>query len=108
MTKEVIYKNSNYKQMLKNIAYTSKYHIYEVEDVLQHFMFHIQEMLARGIPVKLPGVGTIKIQKMHVKKFLDGENLCYTTHRLSIPLDNQMKSFLKEKLNATKPTEATD
>lgn len=108
MAKEVIYKNSNYKQLIRNISHTSKYHVYEVEDVMQHLIFHMQEMLAKGIPVKLPGVGTIKIQQMHVKRFLNGEDMCYTAHRLSIPLDAQMKSFLKEKLNAADSTNVTE
>lgn len=102
MAKEVIYQNSSYKQLVKNIAKTSKYHNYEVEDVMLHFIHHVQEMLSRGIPVKLPGIGTIKIQKLDVKRLENGKEVCYTASRLSIPTDAVMKRFLKENYLGTK------
>jgi len=109
MAKEVSYKNSKYRQLIKNISCTSKYHEYEVEDVMTHFIHHVQQMLARDLPVKLPGIGTIKIQKMHVERRLNGKDMCYTTCRLSIPTDTAMMRFLKESYLATEPkTAASD
>ena len=70
--------------------------MYEVKDVLDHMIGHMQIMLMNGQDVKLSGIGTIRCSEMFVKNTLNGEKVEYTTHRLSIIADTPMKRYMKE------------
>ncbi len=101
------YKSKGYKELIEMIASTSKYHNYEVEDIMNHFIGNVQVLLSQGNSVKLSGLGTIKVQKF-VKKSMfaneTAENSCYTAYRMSISSDVPMKKYLKEHYNAESDT----
>lgn len=105
--KRAKYKSKGYKELIKMIATTSKYHDYEVEDIMNHFIGNVQVLLSQGNSVKLSGLGTIKVKKI-VKKSMfaneTAENSCYTAYRMSISSDVPMKNFLKEHYNAESNT----
>jgi Bacterial DNA-binding protein len=99
------YKSKKYRQLIEMVAKSSGYYQYEVEDVLNHLVGNIQVLLAEGTPIKISGIGTLKVKKMHVSRLPSGslEELCYTAYRLSVVSDTQMQSYLKE--NYVDPTE---
>jgi nucleoid DNA-binding protein len=105
--KRAKYKSKGYKELIKLVAQTSKYHDYEVEDVLNHLIGNIQVLLSQGNSVKLSGLGVIKVQKLVKKNTLDNnsaEDSCYTAYRMSLASDVPMKNFLKEHYNAESNT----
>jgi nucleoid DNA-binding protein len=91
-------KSKSYRELIKMIAQTSGYHQYEVEDVLNHFVGNVQVLLAADMPVKISGLGTIKVKKMHVSRMFstEGEKVCYDAYRLSVVSDNGLQLHLKE------------
>jgi hypothetical protein len=89
-------KSKSYRQLIRNVADTSGYLVYEVEDVLDHLIGNIQLLLAQGIDVKLSGLGTIRVSPMTVNNTLHGKKVCYTTHRLSLATDEPMRRYLQE------------
>lgn len=99
-------KSKSYKQLIRNVADSSGYLVYEVEDVLDHLIGNIQLLLAQGVDVKLSGLGTIRVSPMQVNNTLHGKKLCYTTHRLSLATDEPMRRYLQENyVGRTKDTE---
>lgn len=80
------------------ISKSSGYHLYEVEDVLQHLVGNIQVLLAADMPVKISGIGVLKVKKMHVSRMFstEGEKVCYDAYRLSVVSDTGMQNYLKE------------
>ena len=101
------YKSKKYRQLIEMVAKSSGYYQYEVEDVLNHLVGNIQVLLAEGTAVKLNGIGTLKVKKMHVSRLPTDaiEKVCYTAYRLSVVSDTQMQSYLKE--NYVEPTETS-
>lgn len=96
-------KSSSYRELIKRVAKSSGYYEYEVEDVLDHLIGNIQVLLLNEVPVKLSGLGTISISKINVtNQYADGE-LKYTTQRLSLSMDDPMRRYLKENMNAKQP-----
>lgn len=89
-------KSKSYRQLIRNVADSSGYLVYEVEDVLDHLIGNIQLLLAQGVDVKLSGLGTIRVSPMTVNNTLGGEKVCYTTHRLSLATDQPMRRYLQE------------
>lgn len=91
-------KSKKYKQLIDMVAKSSGYYQYEVQDILDHLIGNIQLLLAQGTDVKLSGIGTMKVKKMHVSKLpTDSETkVCYTAYRLSICSDSRMQDHLKE------------
>lgn len=100
------YKSKKYRQLIEMVAKSSGYYQYEVEDVLNHLVGNIQVLLAEGTAVKMSGIGTLKVKKMHVSRLPSGslEEVCYTAYRLSVVSDTQMLTYLKE--NYVEPAEA--
>ena len=94
-----------YNELIRNISNSSGYHIYEVKDVMNHFIAHTQRLLAEGNRVKLPGIGVINLHKMQVERVLNAEKICYTTCRLSLSTDEPMMRYLKENYLATDSAE---
>lgn len=80
------------------VAKSSGYHQYEVEDVLNHLVGNIQVLLAADMPVKINGIGVLKVKKMHVSRMFstEGEKVCYDAYRLSVVSDSRMQTHLKE------------
>lgn len=89
-------KSKSYRQLIRNVADSSGYLVYEVEDVLDHLIGNIQLLLAQGVEVKLSGLGTIRVSPMEVTNTLQGQKVCYTTHRLSLATDQPMRRYLQE------------
>jgi nucleoid DNA-binding protein len=98
-------KSKKYKQLIEMVAKSSGYYQYEVEDVLNHLVGNIQVLLAQGTDVKMRGLGTIKVKKMHVSRMFntEGEKVCYTAFRLSVTSDAILQQHLKE--HYAEPTE---
>lgn len=99
------------KELVRLVSNSSKYRIYEVEDVLSHLVAHIQNLLGEGKSVKLNGIGTIsrkyfkpRVFKMHGQQPV----MVYNQVSLTIKLDFTMKNFLKGTCNADNTNEATD
>lgn len=91
-------KSKSYKQLIQLVAKSSGYHIYEVEDVLQHLVGNIQVLLAADMPVKISGLGMMRVKKMKIKGIpgKHSENSCYTAFRLSVVSDTGLQNHLKE------------
>ncbi len=97
MEKAGVNKSTAYKNLIRKVSSTSGYHIYEVEDVLNHFIGHIQHLLAEGNDVKISGIGTISVTTMKdVTRVLNDEEICYDAYRLSISMDVPMRRFMQE------------
>ncbi len=98
-------KTVNFKKLVEAVAKSCDYHQYEVEDVLVHLSKVLQKMLAQGKPVKIPGVGKLKMQKLKTKETINaqGQKVCYDSFRLSLMQDVSMKQYLKE--NYVEPME---
>jgi len=86
-------------------AQSSGYYEYEVEDVVRHLIGNIQVLLAEGTDVKLRGLGTMRVKKMHVSRMFstEGEKVWYTAYRLSVASDTLLQQHLKE--HYAEPTE---
>ena len=54
------------------VAKSSGYHLYEVEDVLLHLAYVIQNSLARNESVYIQGVGKIKLVHRGFRKYYSG------------------------------------
>ena len=57
-------KSKAYRELMQMVAKTSGYHLYEVEDVLNHFIGNIQVLLAANMPVKISGLGILRWTSM--------------------------------------------
>jgi len=105
MAEKKLNKSTATKELVRQTSKSSGYYIYEVEDVIEHFIAHVQnELRDKGI-VKIDGIGVIKRTDLKVKSFYkikdevrDSE---YNAVKLSIKTDEAMRKTLKEKSNAT-------
>jgi hypothetical protein len=90
--------SKSYRPLIQMVAKSSGYHVYEVEDVLQHLVGNIQAVLAADMPVKISGLGTMRVKKMKIKGIpgKHAENTCYTAFRLSVTSDTGLQNHLKE------------
>lgn len=100
-------KSKKYKQLIEMVAKSSGYYQYEVEDVLNHFVGNVQLLLAEGTDVKISGLGTMRVKKMHVSRMFstEGPEVCYTAYRLSVASDALLQNHLKE--HYAEPTDNT-
>lgn len=98
MGQKAIRNSKKYKQLIKMVAQTSGYYEYEVADVLNHFVGNIQVLLAEGTDVKINGLGTMRVKRMHVTKLpTDSEKVVdYVAYRLSVCSDARMQEYLKD------------
>ncbi len=53
-------KSKSYQELLRLIAKSSDYNLYEVEDIMNHFVAHVQQLLRKGEIVKVSGLGVFK------------------------------------------------
>lgn len=92
------------KELIRMVASSSKYHVYEVEDVLAHAIAHIQNVVAEGRGVKLNGIGTLN-RKYFKPMFVNFEGqapvMVYNVVGMSVKLDDTMKQLLKETYDTT-------
>lgn len=91
-------KSKSYRQLIEMVAKSSGYYQYEVEDVLNHLVGNIQVILADDMPVKISGIGTLKVKKMKIRGIpgKHGKDLCYDAFRLSVVSDSNLQNHLKE------------
>lgn len=91
-------KSKRYKQLIEMVAKSSGYYQYEVEDVLNHLVGNIQVLLAEGTDVKLRGLGTMKVTRMHVTKLPNNPDkvVDYVSYRLSVTSDSLLQQHIKE------------
>ncbi len=95
----------NTKQLIKMVAESTDYHVYEVQDVISHLVAHMQNLLGENKSIKLNGIGTIsrKNYKPREVKF-EGKApvMVYNQVGLAIKMDFTMKNFLKDQFDAIK------
>jgi len=99
------------KELIRLVSKSTKYHIYEVEDVLSHLVAHIQNILGEGKSVKLNGIGTISRKYFKPRVFkMQGQEpvMVYNQVSLTIKLDFTMRNFLKGTYNANNTANTTD
>ncbi|MGI9214326.1 MAG: HU family DNA-binding protein [Gammaproteobacteria bacterium] len=98
MGQKALRKSKKYKQLIKMVAQTSGYHEYEVADVLNHLVGNVQVLLAEGTDVKISGLGTMKVKRMHVTKLPNHPDrvVNYVSYRLSVCSDSKMQEYLKD------------
>lgn len=91
-------KSKRYKQLIEMVAKSSGYYQYEVEDVLNHLVGNIQALLAEGTDVKIRGLGTMKVTRMHVTKLPNNPDkvVDYVSYRLSVTSDSLLQQHIKE------------
>jgi nucleoid DNA-binding protein len=88
------------KELIKMVSQSSGYHLYEVQDVVNHLLAHMQMLLQEQKPVKLDGIGGIRVKKFAPRQMIvpsTGERLILINDfTLAIRADPQMKRLLKE------------
>ena len=86
------------------VSSSTKYHVYEVEDVLLHAIAHIQNVVASGVSIKLNGIGTLS-RKDFKPRLVNFEGqapvMVYNVVGMSIKLDDTMKQILKDSYDKT-------
>ena len=89
----------NLKQLIRKTSASSGYYLYEVEDVVGHFIAHIQRELKTSGKVRIDGIGTIKRTELKLKNFSelssDDKDVMYNAFKLSISMDEAMRNNLK-------------
>jgi len=97
MTKQ---KTIHGKALLKQVAETSGYHAYEVEDILNALAICIAENSKSGYSTCIKGIGTFKVKKGYAikgKSNLTGENYdTISRNTLSFKVDSIMGNALNE------------
>jgi nucleoid DNA-binding protein len=100
-------KSLGIKELIRMVAESSKYHLYEVEDVLLHAIAHMQQSVSKGKSVKLNGLGVIS-RKLYKPTLVSlGTRppfMVYNSVGMSIKPDSTMKKLLKEHLESTNPS----
>jgi nucleoid DNA-binding protein len=95
------------KKLIRMTSESSKYYLYEVEDIVSHFIAHIQNELATNGLVKIDGLGTIKATKMKstLNPAFRGNHatIAHDAIKLSIKVDEAMRQNLKENYNVAFP-----
>jgi nucleoid DNA-binding protein len=91
------------KQLINIVANTTKYHKYEVEDIMAHLIEHMQIILAGGDSVKLSGIGTLSVKTFKPRLItFEGQapKMSYNAVGMSIKLDETMRVILKGAIDA--------
>jgi nucleoid DNA-binding protein len=96
MEKRIKRRSGSYKDLVRMVSNSSGYHMYEVEDVMNHLIGNMQLLLSQGKDVKLYGIGKIRVVKMDIKKMLNGREVEYTTYRMALSSDEPMRRYMKE------------
>ena len=98
-------KSKKYRELIQMVSKSSGYHLYEVEDVLDHFVGNIQVLLAANMPVRISGIGILRVKKMKIRGVPDGKGRIawYDSFRLSVVSDTRIQDYLKENHVETEP-----
>jgi nucleoid DNA-binding protein len=94
--------------MLKKTAKSSNYKLYEVQDVFEHLIAHIQNELIAGNEVKLNGLGTIASKKYKPRTIALGGRPAITVYNatgLALRMDESLRRQMKENTNEEGSTE---
>lgn len=87
-------------ELVKMISKSSGYYQYEVEDILNHLIAHIQISLYNNVPIRIDGIGKISRKDVKPRNFYSGitKQMTYveTAPTLSIKPDITMRSVLIE------------
>lgn len=98
----------NTATMLKKVVKTSGYKLYEVQDVFEHLIAHIQLELLAGNEIKLNGLGTIARKKFKPRLVtIVGREpvMVYNATGLAIRMDESFRRQFKENTNEEGSTE---
>lgn len=60
------------KDLLKATADSSGYHLYQVEDIVKHFVAHTQLAIMKGTKVKIDGLGYLTMHETKGRTFVSG------------------------------------
>jgi nucleoid DNA-binding protein len=93
------------KDLIRMVADSTDYHVYEVEDVISHLVAHMQNLLAENKSIKLNGIGTISRRKYKPREIkFEGREpvMVYNQVGIAIKMDFTMKNFLKDTFDASK------
>lgn len=91
------------KQLVNIVANTTKYHKYEVEDIMAHLIAHMQAILAGGDSVKLSGIGTLSVKTFKPRLItFEGQapKMSYNAVGMSVKIDETMRIILKGAIDA--------
>lgn len=97
----------NTATMLKKVAKSSNYKPYEVQDIYEHLIAHIQLELLAGNEVKLNGLGTLgkKNYKPRMVELAGREPIMvYNATGLAIRMDESFRRLFKERLDEESST----
>lgn len=98
----------NTATMLKKVAKSSNYKPYEVQDIFEHLIAHIQLELLAGNEVKLNGLGTLSRKKFKPRLVtIVGREpvMVYNATGLAIRMDESFRRQFKESTNEEGNTE---
>ena len=94
-------KSANLKQLIRKTSASSDYYLYEVEDVVKHFIAHVQEELKTNGTVKIDGIGVIKKVDLKIKNYAqsnsENKDQVYNAVKLYITIDEAMRRNLNLK-----------
>lgn len=94
--------------VLKKTAKSSNYKLYEVQDVFEHLIAHIQNELIAGNEVKINGLGTIATKKYKPRTISLGGRPAITVYNaagLALRMDESLRRQMKESTNEESSTE---
>lgn len=94
--------------LLKKTAESSNYKLYEVKDVFEHLIAHIQNELMAGNEIKLNGLGTIANKKFKPRMMALGGRpkiMVYNSAGLALRMDESLRRLIKENLNEKRSEE---
>lgn len=87
-------------KLMNLVAKSSGYHLYEVEDIVNHLVAHLQILILKDKPVKIDGLGTIKMRHNPPRSFYSPlskrTEFVYTRNGLSISADKEMGQLLRD------------
>lgn len=93
---------TNHATLRDKIVESSGYYKYEVEDILNHLIAHIQKDLSQGIAVKVDGLGWFSRRFSKPRKFLDLSGVyrkSFTSPSVTLKPDGYLKTAMKKTFN---------
>jgi nucleoid DNA-binding protein len=87
-------------ELIKQTATTSKYHMHEVADVLDHLVANIQVMLANGESVRINGLGRFSRRRVVPRVFVSPldhiPRMVYTSDSVSFKVDHSLRKVMQD------------
>jgi nucleoid DNA-binding protein len=88
------------QELVKQTAATSKYHMHEVADVLDHLVSNIQVMLANGESVRINGLGRFSRRRVVPRVFVSPldhiPRMVYTSDSVSFKPDHTLRKVMHD------------